>query len=135
MVKKDNRAYFYALGKRKTSRATVKLFPQGSGEVEVNDVKLREWADTDEIAAKLLAPLSVLGAKKDFDVVVRTSGGGKTAQSEAALLGLARALVKKEPSYRLQLKEEGFLTRDPRKKERKKPGLKKARRAPQFSKR
>ena len=135
MVKTDNRAYFYALGKRKTARATVKLFPQGSGEIEVNGKTLKEWTDTQETFSTLLSPLNILGAKKDYDVVIRTSGGGKFAQAESARLGIARALEKKNGDYRAQLKEEGLLTRDSRRKERKKPGLEGARRAKQFSKR
>lgn len=130
-----NRAYFYAVGRRKNSRATVKLFPDGKGEVTVNGVKLSEWADTDEMRFAVGQPLDLLGMKKEFDLEVRTSGGGKAAQAEAIRLGISRSLVKKEASLKQQLKEAGFLTRDPRMKERKKPGLKKARRAPQFSKR
>jgi len=130
-----NKAYFYAIGKRKTSRATVKLFPGGKGEIKVNDLDLRKWADSDAILRAVLHPLELLGVKKDFDFEIRTSGGGKSAQGEAIRLGISRALVKKEAKLREQLKEAGFLTRDPRSKERKKPGLKKARRAPQFSKR
>ena len=135
MVKTDNRAFFYAVGRRKSARATVKLFPQGNGEVEVNGVKLTDWSDIYEMSTTVFAPLGTLGVKKDYDIVIRTSGGGKIAQAEAARLGIARALIKQTPEFRLQLKEAGFLTRDPRRKERKKPGLKRARRAPQFSKR
>ena len=131
----DNRAYFYAVGRRKTARATVKLFPEGSGDVIVNNKAVREWADSEEMLKTVVEPLAVLGMKKDFDLVIRTSGGGKVAQAEAARLGVARTLIKKQAETRPQLKEEGFLIRDPRVKERKKPGLKKARRASQFSKR
>jgi len=129
------KAYFYAIGKRKTSRATVKLFPGGKGEIKINDLSPREWADSDNILKAVMQPLELLGMKKDFDFEIRTSGGGKSAQGDAIRLGISRALVKKEAKLREQLKEAGFLTRDPRKKERMKPGLKKARRAPQFSKR
>ncbi|PID70561.1 30S ribosomal protein S9 [bacterium DOLZORAL124_38_8] len=135
MVKVDNRAYFYAVGKRKTARATVKLFPEGTGEIDVNGKKLSEWVDTDLMRVNVQQPLKVLGVKSDYDVVIRTSGGGKFAQAEAARLGIARALEKKNPEYRAQLKDEGLLTRDSRRKERKKPGLEGARRAKQFSKR
>ncbi len=129
------RAYFYAVGRRKTSRATVKLFPNGKGDIKVNGVSLQEWSDDQWMLITLQQPLSLLGVKKDFDIEIRTSGGGTHAQAESARLGITRALIRKEPEWRGQLKEEGFLTRDPRVKERKKPGLKKARRAPQFSKR
>ncbi|MCF7917795.1 30S ribosomal protein S9 [Candidatus Gracilibacteria bacterium] len=130
-----NRAFFYAVGRRKTSRATVKLFPDGKGDVMVNGKALQEWADTAEIKRTILQPLDLLGFKKDFDLEILSGGGGKTAQSDAIRLGISRAIVKKDSTLRQQIKEAGFLTRDPRKKERKKPGLKKARRAPQFSKR
>ena len=135
MAKTQNRAYFYALGKRKTSRETVKLFPEGEGVITINSKKLRDWADTEDMVQAILAPLKLLGVKNEFDVDIRVSGGGKVAQSESARLGISRALLKKDATVRAQLREEGFLTRDPRVKERKKPGLKKARRAPQFSKR
>jgi small subunit ribosomal protein S9 len=130
-----HRAYFYAVGRRKNSRATVKLFPDGKGEVNINGKKLQDWIDTDEMKFSVQQPLDLLGIKKDFDVEIRSSGGGKSAQAEAVRLGISRALIKKESSFKQQLKEAGFLTRDPRMKERKKPGLKRARRAPQFSKR
>ena len=132
---KPDRAYFYALGKRKTARASVKLYPEGKGDIKVNGQNLFEWAPGEESRIKVLAPLETLGVKKDFDLEIRTSGGGKGAQSEAASLGIARALVKKESSFRAQLRTPGLLTRDGRIKERKKPGLKRARRAPQWSKR
>ena len=135
MINTKNRAYFYALGKRKTSRATVQLFPEGSGEIQINEKKLREWADDEHIVFTIMEPFKLLGVKKDFDLIVRVSGGGKKAQAGSIRLGIARALLKKEASFRTQLKEAGLLTRDSRIKERKKPGLKRARRAPQFSKR
>lgn len=130
-----DRAYFYALGKRKTARATVKLFPEGHGEIMVGGMKLSDWADDREMIQKIYLPLEILGFKKDFDFEIRVSGGGKRAQAEAIQLGIARALLRKSADYKPQLKEEGLLTRDSRVKERKKPGLKRARRAPQFSKR
>ncbi len=103
--------------------------------MEVNGETLREWADTDELMLNVLKPLHLLGVKKDFDFVTRVSGGGKEAQADAARLGVSRALIRKNPDLRTQLKEADLLTVDARKKERKKPGLKRARRAPQFSKR
>jgi len=130
-----SKAYFYAIGRRKNARATVKLYPDGKGEFSINGKGLRDWADTEEMVVKVQQPLELLGVRKDFDIEVRVSGGGKNAQSESARLGIARALVKKEATFREQLKEPGYLTRDGRIKERKKPGLRRARRAPQFSKR
>ena len=135
MIKKSNRAYFYAVGRRKSSRATVRLFPEGEGNIEINEQPLISWADTAEIRDRVLSPFSLLGIRKNYDLSVIVSGGGKESQSDSIALGISRALIKKNIDYKAQLKEEGFLTRDPRKKERKKPGLKKARRAPQFSKR
>ncbi len=131
----NNKAYFYALGKRKTSRATVKLFPSGKGDLIVNEKNLREWADDDSMINTINEPLTLLGLKKDFDIEIRVSGGGKKAQAESARLAISRAVIKKESSLREQLREAGLLTRDPRVKERKKPGLKRARKAPQWSKR
>ncbi len=128
-------AYFYANGKRKNAVSTVRLYPEGSGELSINGKKLREWADNEEMVHTIQQPLELLGIKKDLDLEIITRGGGKQAQADAIRLGIARALVKKDPSYREQLKGEGFLTRDSRTKERKKPGLKKARRSPQWAKR
>ncbi len=130
-----NKAFFYALGRRKTSRSTVKLFPNGKGDFLVNGKPLREWADDEDMVRKVLQPLHLLGLKKEVDAEILVSGGGKKAQAESARLGISRALIKKEAKFREQLREAGFLTRDARVKERKKPGLKRARRAPQFSKR
>ena len=127
--------YFYAIGKRKTARATVKVFFMGSGDFLVNEKKINEWIDDREMLLDAMKPLEVLGLKKEVDIVARTSGGGKKAQADSISLGIARALSKKDSNYKTQLKEFGLLTRDSRVKERKKPGLKRARRAPQWSKR
>ncbi len=131
----NQRSYFYANGKRKTSRATVRLYPEGQGNISVNESSLREWATDPEMVFKVMQPLNVLGIQKDIDLEIRTSGGGKRAQAEAIRLGISRAIIKKDLESRPQLKAEGYLTRDPREKERKKPGLKRARRSPQWSKR
>lgn len=128
-------AYFYANGKRKNAVATVRLYAEGTGDVNVNGVKLSDWSDTQEISYTVLQPLNLLSIKKNVDVEIITRGGGKKAQAEAVRLGIARAMEKKDPSFREQLKSEGFLTRDARVKERKKPGLKRARKSPQWSKR
>jgi len=130
-----DRAYFYALGKRKTARATVKLFPDGKGDLKINDKKLRDWADSEPMILAISEPLKTLGLSKDFDIEIRVSGGGKSAQAQAAQLGIARAIAKKDSSLRSQLRDLNLLTRDARVKERKKPGLKRARRAAQWSKR
>lgn len=128
-------AYFYANGKRKNAIATVRLYPEGQGELMVNGVKLREWADDEHMVFTVNQPLETLSAKKEVDIEVITRGGGKKAQAEAIRLGIARAFVKKDMTLREQLKTEHFLTRDSRIKERKKPGLRRARRSPQWSKR
>ncbi|MCB9809858.1 30S ribosomal protein S9 [Candidatus Peribacteria bacterium] len=128
-------AYYYAIGRRKTARATVRLYPSGKGDMTVNGVPLRQWADTRGHQLLSQQALEVLGRKADYDVEVRVSGGGKMAQADSIRLGIARALYKSDQTLKPQLKAESLLTRDPRSKERKKPGLKRARRAPQFSKR
>lgn len=128
-------AYFYANGKRKNAIATVRLYPQGGGEITINGVGLREWADHENMVNNVLQPLVLLGAKKEVDLEVITRGGGKVAQSEAIRLGISRAFVKKDSALREQMKTEGLLTRDSRVKERKKPGRRRARKSPQWSKR
>ena len=129
------KAYFYANGKRKSAVATVRLFPEGSGELSINGEKLREWSDSEEMVHHIQQPLILLGAKKEVDLEIITAGGGKAAQAEAIRLGISRAFIKKDLTLREQLKKEGLLTRDSRVKERKKPGLRGARRSPQWSKR
>ena len=126
--------YFYSNGKRKTAVARVKLFQEGSGKVTVNGLKIAEYFSGVQIE-NATSPLSLTGNKKNFDVEVVVLGGGKSAQSDAIRLGVSRALLLFDPELRPSLKREGFLRRDARVKERKKPGLKGARRAPQFSKR
>ena len=128
-------AYFYANGKRKNAIATVRLYPEGQGELSINGAKLRDWADDELMVHIVQQPLETLGAKKDVDVEIVTRGGGKKSQAEAIRLGISRAFVKKDSTTREQLKAEGFMTRDSRVKERKKPGLRGARRSPQWSKR
>jgi small subunit ribosomal protein S9 len=129
-----NPQYTYSSGKRKTSAARVKLYDDGKGEITVNGKKLKEYF-TPMQAENALAPLVVVGRKGDFDIVAYVKGGGKESQSDAMRHGISRALLLVDPDVRPQLKREGFLRRDARVKERKKPGLKSARRAPQFSKR
>ncbi|MCK5460563.1 30S ribosomal protein S9 [Candidatus Gracilibacteria bacterium] len=128
-------AYFYANGKRKNAIATVRLFPQGSGNITINGVGLREWADHEHMVRNILQPLVLLGMKSEIDLKVITKGGGKMAQSEAIRLGISRAFVKKDVTSKEQMKKEDLLTRDSRVKERKKPGLRRARKSPQWSKR
>jgi small subunit ribosomal protein S9 len=127
--------YFEAVGRRKTSTARVRVFMHSKkkNEITVNDKPLTEFFDVEELQSKVVAPLKVLAG--GADVSIKVHGGGTTGQADAAQLGLARALVKFDSELKKQLKDNGLLTRDPRQKERKKPGLKKARRAPQWAKR
>ena len=127
--------YFYSAGKRKTAIARVKLFDNGKGDIVVNDKKVREYFPTHLHTENATAPLRLADALKRFDIVATIKGGGKSAQSDALRHGISRALLLIDPDLRPTLKREGFLRRDARIKERKKPGLKGARRAPQFSKR
>lgn len=120
--------YWYGLGRRKTAIAKVKLV-KGKGTVTVND---KEQAQPSRV---YLEPLKVTGKDKTFDVFAKVYGGGLVAQLEAIRLGISRALDKFDPELHKTLKVEGFLTRDGRMKERKKPGLKGARKAPQWAKR
>lgn len=124
-TKKEN---WYGLGRRKTAIAKVWL-SKGKGKVVIND---QEQATPSRI---YLDPLKVVGKEKDFDVKAKIYGGGQSSQPGALRLGIARALEKFDPELHKTLKVEGFLRRDPRMKERKKPGLKGARRAPQWQKR
>ena len=128
------RPYLSGLGKRKTARARVKLFQDGSGEMVINGKKVKEYFHGFAIE-NAMAPLSLAGIKSTVDVEAMVSGGGKSAQSDAVRHGISRALLLLNPDVRPDLKRAGFLRRDARIKERKKPGLKRARRAPQFSKR
>lgn len=129
-----HRQYFAALGKRKTAIARVKVYPGGSGVYHVNGKAIDDYFDG--IAAEnMCAPLAQTEAKALFDIEARVVGGGKPAQADAIRHGVSRALILYNPELRPELKRAGFLRRDPRIKERKKPGLRRARRAPQFSKR
>lgn len=126
--------YTYGHGKRKSASAKVRLY-KGKGVITVNGKPVNEFFGTKDLANKLLEPLKSVGQKGNFDITIKVEGGGATGQAEAARHGIARALVELDPENRASLKKAGFLTRDSRKKERRKFGLKKARKAPQFSKR
>lgn len=124
----------WGLGRRKTSVARVRL-SRGSGKITVNKKPYGEYFDTDSMRESVELPLSLLGVLEKYDVHARVNGGGKNSQSGAVLLGVARALMKEDPTMEAKLRELGLLTRDPRMKERKKPGQKGARARFQFSKR
>ena len=121
-------------GRRKGSVARVRLVP-GTGMIVVNERSLDDYFPTRVHRMVAQAPLRLVGREKDFDVIATIRGGGVSGQAGALRLGVARALVELEPTLRAQLKAEGFLRRDAREKERRKYGLKKARKAPQYSKR
>jgi small subunit ribosomal protein S9 len=123
-----------ALGRRKESIAHVRLTP-GEGRVTVNEKDAFAYFGRKVLEQAMLAPLRSVNMLGRFDVAVRVTGGGMTGQAGAATLGIARALLKADIDLRPVLKSHGFLTRDARVKERKKPGLKKARKAPQYTKR
>ena len=127
--------YIGAIGKRKTSVARVKLFQEGSGEVLVNGMKIKEYFEAPYSVENALAPLAMTSTKSSVDIEARVVGGGKMSQADAVRHAISRALILLNPDLRGELKRAGFLRRDSRIKERKKPGLKRARRAPQFSKR
>ncbi len=133
--KTEKRKYIYAVGRRKTSTAQVRLFPGGKGEIVINGKPYREYFSFLDQYKKIVEPFEAIGKENKFDASIVVKGGGPNGQAEAARLGISRALVKHDEEYKPALRAEGFLTRDPRMKERKKPGLRGARRAPQWSKR
>ena len=130
----DKKPFFYGTGRRKHSVARVRLY-QGTGVVTINDRSIDEYFGLETLKLIARQPLALTETADKFDIVVRVAGGGVTGQAGAIRHGVARALLEFNPELRGELKKAGFLTRDPRMKERKKYGLKAARRAPQFSKR
>ena len=125
---------YYGTGRRKSSVARVYLMP-GTGKVTINKKDMDDYFGYDTLKVIARQPLELTSTTDKFDVLVNVKGGGYTGQAGAIRHGIARALCEADADLRPALKKAGFLTRDPRMKERKKPGLKKARRAPQFSKR
>lgn len=130
-MKEDNKdqSTYKSVGRRKTARASVWMTP-GKGKIVIN----QKEAEKEKIE-RLTAPLVSVGQSDKFDISVKVLGGGKESQIDAIIHGIARALDKSNPEFRPSLKKAGYFTRDPREKERKKPGLKRARRAPQWAKR
>lgn len=126
---------FVATGRRKTAVASVRLRPGGSGKVDINGKAFEAYFPLEIQREMALSPLGVLGLSGRYDIIIRTRGGGLEGQVIATRLGVARALLVEEETRKPELKSAGFLKRDPRKKERKKYGRKKARKRPQFSKR
>ena len=131
---KTSGKYIFAVGRRKTATAKVRLF-DGDGNIVINGRALKDYIGWMPWQRVVSQPLTVVGAEKNFDIVAKVLGGGLHAQAEAVALGIARALVIKDETFKKVLRTNGLLTRDSLMKERKKPGLKRARRAPQWSKR
>lgn len=134
---KNNDRYFYATGRRKSAVAKVRLY-QNTKEngILVNEKDYKKYfASNDVLIEKVYSPIKLLSLENKFKISVMVNGGGPNGQAEAIRLGIARALLVLDEEYKKELRASGYLTRDPRKVERKKPGLKKARRAPQWKKR
>jgi small subunit ribosomal protein S9 len=128
--------YYYGMGRRKTAVARVRLFPNGDGSITINGKTAQAYFGTrDTHMATMNAPLRVLELGNSYNMSVRVVGGGTSGQAGAIRHAVARALLRVNPEWKLSLRKAGYLTRDPRMKERKKPGLKRARKAPQYTKR
>ena len=130
----ESKAYFYGTGRRKKSVARVRVYP-GTGKVTINDRDIDDYFGLETLKLIVRQPLALTETAEKFDVICKVQGGGVTGKAGAIRHGLSRALLQHDENLRPLLKKAGFLTRDPRMKERKKYGLKGARRAPQFSKR
>ncbi|MDE6869205.1 MAG: 30S ribosomal protein S9 [Clostridia bacterium] len=133
--KTKKKVQFWGTGRRKKAIARVRLIPDGNGAITINKRSLDEYFGLDTLKLIVRQPLELTGNTTKYDIIVNVHGGGFTGQAGAIRHGISRALVLADEETKPALKKAGFLTRDPRAKERKKYGLKKARRAPQFSKR
>lgn len=131
----SKKKYFYGTGRRKSSVARVRVYENGTGSIIVNGRDIDDYFGMETLKVIAKQPLTLTGTTDTFDVIVNVYGGGFTGQAGAIRHGIARALLEADANLRPELKKAGYLTRDPRMTERKKYGLKKARRAPQFSKR
>lgn len=127
--------YYEGVGRRKAASARVRVYPGGTGKITVNDKEVTDYMPREGDLEMMLLPLVVAGQERGYDVSIHVQGGGVSGQRDAMKLGLARALLKIDPEMRPALKSHGLLTRDARVKERKKPGLKRARKAPTYTKR
>ncbi len=130
----ESKPYFYGTGRRKSSVSRVRIY-QGSGKITINGRDIEEYFGLDTLKLIVRQPLKLTETEEKFDIICTVAGGGVTGQAGAIRHGISRALLQYDAELRPALKKAGFLTRDPRMKERKKYGLKAARRAPQFSKR
>jgi small subunit ribosomal protein S9 len=131
----ETQQYFEGVGRRKTSTARARLYPMGSGKVLVNDKPLDDYFGRDVDRNAVNSPLKLTGADSRYNVSIKVLGGGITGQATAARMAISRALLEIDAEFRGQLKDAGYLSRDPREKERKKPGLKRARKGPTYTKR
>ncbi len=127
--------YYEGVGRRKTATARVRIFPGGTGSIVVNNKPVEQYFPRVGDVERLMEPLKATGSEGRYNITVLVKGGGVTGQADAVRHGIARALLKFDPELRPVLRKGGFLTRDAREKERKKPGLKRARKAPQYTKR
>ncbi len=128
--------YYYGMGRRKTAVARVRLFPNGDGSVTVNGKNGRIYfGQREALTSQMVAPLRLLEIADQYTMTVRVVGGGTSGQAGAIRHAVARAMLRINPEWKQSLRKAGYLTRDPRMKERKKPGLKRARKAPQYTKR
>ena len=135
-MKKQGERYFEGVGRRKTAIARVRIVAVSKDHgVQVNKKDKKEYFHTEDLLSIVNAPLVATGTQKKFNITAHITGGGQRGQADAFQLGLSRALVKFNGEFQKMLRDLDYLKRDPRKKERKKPGLKKARRSPQWSKR
>ena len=133
--KKKKKVQFLGTGRRKKAIARVRLVPNGKGTITINKENIDDYFKSEVLKLIVRQPLELTSTKDKYDIFVNVIGGGLTGQAGAISLGISRALIKAEENLRPEIKKGGFLTRDSRTKERKKYGLKKARKAPQFSKR
>ena len=134
--KKTKKEYYYGKGGRKTSGAQARIYPKGKGKITINEKDLKDYFPTTDLQNTVYEALELVSLKDTVDVSIKVTGGGKTGQAGAIRHAISRALLDLDTeAYRPLLKAQGFLTRDARMKERKKFGLKKARKAPQWSKR
>ena len=129
----SKRKYFYGTGRRKSSVARVRVYENGTGSITINGRDIEEYFGLETLKMVVRQPLNTSGVVGKVDIVATVTGGGVSGQAGALRHGISRALLQMDPEFRPALKAAGFLTRDPRMKERKKYGLKAARRAPQFS--
>lgn len=128
--------YYYGMGRRKTSVARVRIYPNGDGSIIINGKKSQEFfGERPSVHATITAPLRLLDLGENFTLTVKVAGGGTSGQAGAIRHALSRALLRLNEETKPALRKAGYLTRDPRMKERKKPGLKRARKAPQYTKR